>query len=666
MQNNEEEQQLRSVAFLNARSIFLARQRAEESLRKQSELLRITLSSIGDAVISTDERGCVTFMNPVAEALTGWTQASAMGRLLTEVFKIISEDSTEPTDNPALRALREGTVVGLANHTVLISRDGTQRPIEDSAAPIRDDAGIPVGAVLVFRDVSERKASEVALAHLAAIVESSDDAIVSKSLNGIIRSWNSGAQRLFGYTAEEAIGNSITLIIPADRLDEERDILARISRGERVDHFETVRVARDGRKIDISLTISPIRDSSGRIVGASKVARDITDRRNAEAARVEADQRKDQFIALLAHELRNPLAPLRNGLQVIKLAGHDPKAVAQAGEMMDRQLEHMVRLIDDLLDISRITQNKMELRRARVLLTEVIRSAVETVRPAIEKAGHQFMVSLPRQEEIVLDADLTRLAQVFGNLLTNSTKFTSSGGQIWLTAERQGNEAVVSVKDTGIGIPVEALPNIFDMFSQVGRSIDPSAGGLGIGLALVKALVEMHGGTVHAESEGQGKGTTFTVRIPALAIETEAPEIAQSHGAEATETRQRVLIADDSQDSATSMGMLLKLLGNEVRVASNGAEAVAIAETFRPDVILMDLGMPELNGYEATQRIRREPWGQGIIIVALSGWGQERDRIRSREAGCDGHLVKPVTLPELENLLKELNGARTAGTPVNK
>ncbi len=662
MQNNEEEHLLRSVAFLNARSIFQARQRAEESLRKQSELLRITLSSIGDGVICTDERGCVTFLNPVAEFLTGWSQEMAVGRLLTEVFKIVSEDSTEPTDNPALRALREGTVVGLANHTVLISRDGTERPIDDSAAPIRDDAGTPVGAVLVFRDVSDRKASEVALAHLAAIVESSDDAIVSKSLNGIIRSWNSGAQRLFGYTPDEAIGNSITMIIPADRLDEEREILARISRGERVEHFETVRVARDGRRIDISLTISPIRDSSGRVVGASKVARDITDRRHAEAARVEADQRKDQFIALLAHELRNPLAPLRNGLQVIKLAGHDPNAVAQAGEMMDRQLEHMVRLIDDLLDISRITQNKMELRRAAVLLTDVISSAVETVRPAIEKAGHQFTVSLPK-EEIVLDADLTRLAQVFGNLLTNSTKFTSSGGQIWLTAERQGNEAVVSVKDTGIGIPTESLPNIFDMFSQVGRSVDPSAGGLGIGLALVKALVEMHGGTVRAESEGPGKGTTFTVRIPALATATDTPEASVGGGTPATGTRQRVLVADDSQDSAISMGMLLKLLGNDVRVAHDGAEAVAIAETFRPEVILMDLGMPELNGYEATQRIRQESWGKGIIIIALSGWGQDRDRVRSRDAGCDGHLVKPVTLPDLENLLKELKAARQAGTP---
>jgi len=665
MQNNEEEHQLRSVAFLNARSIFQARQRAEESLRKQSELLRTTLASIGDGVISTDAQGCITFMNVVAETMTGWTQATAMGRLLTDVFKVVSENSTETIDNPALRVLHEGAVLESTRDIVLIARDGTQRPIEDNAAPIRDDAGAPVGAVLVFRDISERKASEVAAARLAAIVESSDDAIISKSLDGIISSWNSGAERLFGYTPHEAIGRSITLIIPSDRLDEEREILARISRGERVEHFETVRVARTGRLIDISLTISPVRDSSGHIVGASKVARDITDRTHAEAARVEADRRKDQFIALLAHELRNPLAPLRNGLQVIKLAGHDPKAVAQAGEMMDRQLEHMVRLIDDLLDISRITQNKMELRRCRVSLADVIGNAVETVRPPIEKAGHQFTVSLP-EEEIFLDADLTRLAQVFGNLLTNSTKFTSSGGQIWLTAQRQGDDVVVSVRDTGIGIPAESLPNIFDMFSQVGRSVDPSAGGLGIGLALVKALVEMHGGSVLAASEGPGTGTTFTIRIPILREATSPPEEPAGPGANpATGSRRRVLVADDSHDSATSMGMLLKLLGNDVQIAHDGAEAVKVADAFRPEVILMDLGMPELNGYQATQRIRQYPWGQGIIIVALSGWGQERDRIQSREAGCDGHLVKPVTLPDLENLLKELQSARQAAAKPN-
>ena len=393
--NDDEEELLRSVALQNAKSILLARQRAEEALRKQSEWLRITLASIGDAVISTDAEGRVTFMNGVAEALTGWPQAEAVGRPLPDVFHIVNERTRQPVENPALRALREGTIVGLANHTVLIARDGTERPIDDSAAPMRDESGAAVGAVLVFRDVTERKRAEEAQARLAAIVESSEDAIVSKTLDGIIRSWNAGAERLFGYTPEEAVGQSITLIIPPERHDEEHEILARIRRGERVEHFETVRVAKDGRRIDISLTVSPVRDGEGRIIGASKVARDITDRKRAEEALREADRRKDEFIALLAHELRNPLAPLRNGLQVMRLAAGDANAVAQARDMMDRQLGHMVRLIDDLLDISRISQNKMELRRSRVLLADVVSSAVETARPLIEAAGHELTVSLP-------------------------------------------------------------------------------------------------------------------------------------------------------------------------------------------------------------------------------------------------------------------------------
>jgi PAS domain S-box-containing protein len=656
--HDNEEERLRSTALESSRSILLARKRAEEELRKRSEWLRITLASIGDAVISTDAEARVTFMNGVAESLTGWTQSEAAGRPLSEVFQIVNERTREPSANPALRALREGTVVGLANHTILVARDGKERPIDDSAAPIRDDAGVAVGAVLVFRDVTERRDAEEAQARLAAIVESSQDAIISKTLDGVIRSWNIGAERLFDYAPQEAIGRPITLIIPPDRRDEEYEILARISRGERIEHFETVRVSKHGRLIDISLTVSPIRDGEGRVVGASKVARDITDRKRIDKALQEANQRKDQFIALLAHELRNPLAPLRNGLQVLRLAGTDSIAIAQAREMMDRQLSHMVRLIDDLLDISRVSQNKMELRRSRVLLKDVISSAVETARPAIEEAGLEFTISLP-PEAVSLDADLTRLAQVFSNLLNNSAKYTERGGGILLAAERQGGEVIVSVRDTGIGIPANDLPRIFDMFSQVDRSIERSTGGLGIGLALVKGLVEMHGGAVTATSAGQGKGSTFTVKLPVLESTVAPPSLDVPSDAEPLPAgpRRRILVVDDNRDSANSMAMMLKLMGNQVRTAHDGIEAVETAGEFRPKAILMDLGMPKLNGYEATQRIREQPWGRDMIIVAMTGWGQEADRTHSHEAGCDGHLVKPVNLSDLESLLTQLEGA---------
>jgi PAS domain S-box-containing protein len=656
--SDHEEEQLRSAALESSRTILLARKRAEEDLRKRSEWLRITLASIGDAVISTDAEGRVTFMNGVAESLTAWTQSDAMGRPLSEIFQIVDERTRQPGPNPALRALREGTVVGLANHTILIARDGTERPIDDSAAPIRDDAGTAVGAVLVFRDVTERRIAEEAQARLAAIVESSQDAIISKTLDGVIRTWNTGAERLFDYTPGEAIGQPITMIIPPDRRDEEYEILARISRGERIEHFETIRVSKLGRKINISLTVSPIRDSDGLIVGASKVARDITDRKRVEKALEEANQRKDQFIALLAHELRNPLAPLRNGLQVIRLAGDDPSAVALAREMMDRQLSHMVRLIDDLLDISRVSQNKMELRRSRVLLKDVISSAVETARPAIEEAGHEFTIRLP-PEPVYLDADLTRLAQVFSNLLNNSAKYTERGGRIWLSAEREGGEVTVYVRDTGLGIPANDLPRIFEMFSQVDRSIERSTGGLGIGLALVKGLVEMHGGTVTATSAGQGKGSTFAVKLPALESAA-APSTGIPSGISPPYAgpRRRILVVDDNRDSADSMATMLSLMGNEVRTAHDGIEAIEAAKEFRPKAILMDLGMPNLNGYGATQRIREQPWGRDMTIIAMTGWGQEADRTQSNDVGCDGHLVKPVNLSDLENLLTELEANR--------
>jgi PAS domain S-box-containing protein len=380
------------------------------------------------------------------------------------------------------------------------------------------------------------------------------------------------------------------------------------------------------------------------------VTLDVTDRKRAEAALQEADRRKDEFLATLAHELRNPLAPIRTGLHVLRLTANDPTTTAATRGMMERQLGHMVRLIDDLLDVSRISRNKMNLRRGRVLLQEAVSVAVETARPAIEAAGHEFAVAVP-PEPVYLDADLTRLAQVFANLLTNSAKYTECGGRVWLTARRDGGTVEVTVGDTGIGIPAAALPIVFDMFSQVDRSIERATGGLGIGLALVKGLVEMHGGTVTAASDGPGRGSTFTVRLPAPPIPAGPVGAPATDGSPARGPGRRVLIADDNRDAAAAMADLLGLLGHEVRAAHDGVAAVEAAEAFRPDVILMDVGMPRLNGYEATRRIRERPWGRAVTVVALTGWGQDGDRRSSREAGCDGHLVKPVGLADLEPYL---------------
>ena len=737
------------------------------ALALQRERLSVTLESIGDAVIATDLRGCVASMNKVAATLTGWTPEEAAGRALDEVLRLLNEETGEPAVNPVYRVLAEGRIVDLANHTVLIARDGTLRPIADSAAPIRSRNGALVGVVLVFRDVTEsrraeqrlrkseeqlsdffqnanvglhfvdadgivlrvnqaeldmlgytseeyvghhiaefhadadtiadirrrlaagevlqryparmrckdgsirdvllnstvqwedgrfvhtrcftldvtnQRRAEEAQALLAAVIESSEDAIATKTLEGEITSWNAGAERLFGYTAAEAIGQPITIIIPPDRLDEERRILQRLRAGERVEHFETVRMTKDGRTLDISLTISPVRDATGRIIGVSKVARDITGPRRAEAAVREseerfhslavnapaaifikdiegrytlanplacaalgradavgltdhdllpepiaddlrrrdlqviaagraleseerisrpgydrhflsvkfpffgasgpvgvcgvaiditdrkraddalraADRHKDIFLATLAHELRNPLAPLRNSMEIAKRVRDDPDRLEQAQSIMDRQMTHLERLVDDLVDIARISRDQIELRRERVDLSAIIRHAVETCRPQVEMRRLQLTATLAPQP-IELHADPVRLAQVFGNLLGNSCKYTGAGGRISIATRRDGEDAVVSVRDTGIGIPADMLSTVFDIFTQLGQSPDRPQSGLGIGLTLARRLVEMHGGTIEARSEGQGHGSEFVVRIRALADRTEAP-----------------------------------------------------------------------------------------------------------------------------------------------
>ncbi len=367
----------------------------------------------------------------------------------------------------------------------------------------------------------------------------------------------------------------------------------------------------------------------------------------------EADRRKDEFLATLAHELRNPLAPIRNSLEILQLARDDAEFQEQARTTMERQLGQMVRLIDDLLDVSRITRGKLELRRDRIELSAAVELAVEVARPLIEAMGHQLDVALP-PEPVLLDADLTRLAQVFSNLLSNAGKYTDRGGRIELNAELDGDEVVMRVTDTGIGIPAEKLPRIFEMFEQVDRSLERTQGGLGIGLTLVKRLVELHGGTIAASSAGPGRGSEFVVRLPVQDGSSPSESSGKpAHGAVPL-SKLRLLVVDDNRDSATSLARLLALDGHETDTAFDGLEAMDAAEAIRPDVVLLDLGLPKLNGYDAARRIREHPWGRDMKLVALTGWGQEEDRRRSLEAGFDGHLVKPVDYDALIRLLATL------------
>jgi PAS domain S-box-containing protein len=638
-----------------------ALKQAERSATEDRERLRVTFASIGDAVIATDGEGRVVLMNPVAEKMTGWSNTEAAGQPLPVVFHIINEFSRQVVEDPVAKVFTSGAIVGLANHTVLIAKDGTELPIDDSAAPIRDARGHLRGCVLVFRDVTQRRRLEKEAAErlrtarlLASIIESSDDAIISKSLDGVIQSWNSGAEQIFGYSAAEAIGQHISLVIPPERIAEEDEIVKRLQAGGRVVHFETVRVCKDGRKLDVSLTVSPTKDETGKVIGASKIARDITDRKRAEAALLEADRRKDEFLATLAHELRNPLAPILNSVAVLKAPAATETDQWELRNVIERQVQHMSRLLDDLLDVNRITTGKFELRKARVALAAVMEAALETSRPLIEAGGHELTVSKP-PEPIDLHADLVRLAQVFGNLLNNAAKYTDRGGHIWFSAERQGDDVVVSVRDNGIGISHEALPRIFDMFSQASPALQRSQGGLGIGLSLVQGLVELHGGSVTAKSDGPGRGSEFRVRLPIGVGSAAAGTHGNTNGGGKSAPKHRILIVDDLRDSADSLARLMRLQGQEVQTAYDGEQAIQAAEAMRPDVVLLDIGMPKVNGYDVCRHIRQQPWGRGTLLIAITGWGQEEDRRRTEAAGFDHHLVKPV---DPAALLRVLAGAK--------
>jgi PAS domain S-box-containing protein len=906
---------------------------AQRHANQRREVLQVTLRSIGDAVITTDVAGRITSMNPVAESLTAWTQGEAVGQPLDAVFRLVNETTREPVENPAIKALRHGVVVGLANHTVLIRKDGGECAIDDSAGPIVDGQGRVSGCVLIFRDVTVQrqiehdKARQLLTARLlGSIVESSDDAIIGKSLDGVIQSWNAAAERLFGHPAERALGQHISLVIPPERLAEEDQIIASLKAGQRIEHFETERVRSDGGRLLVSLTISPIKDDEGRVIGASKIVRDvtrqrqteqrerqllaetaaanakfhasfdqgalfaaitdvhgtvlevnrfscedcgytreqivgkpfwqgpwwatspllsqpveaasaqaaagevvrvevpylladgaeriadftiqpitddtgrvvflaptgidITDRKRAEADREkfvtlvenstdfigicdldgmpffvnraglkmvgledieqarrtplasfffpedqsriideflplvsqrghgeieirfrhfktgearwmaykvltlpdadgrtvayatvsqdvtdrkrmedhlrrlaldlsEADRRKNEFLATLAHELRNPLAPISNAARALHLGGGG-RALQSASEMLERQVGQMARLVDDLLDMSRITRGRIELRKQRVELAPIVHQAVEAARAQYKSMNHELTVSLP-PKPLPLDADPARLTQVIGNLLNNACKFTDQGGRVWLDAEEEDGLATIRVRDNGIGIAAEHLPRLFDMFTQVDSSLERSRDGLGIGLTLVKTLVEMHGGTVGVRSDGLGHGSEFTVRLPIATLPSVVASAPAAQGPVSVIPR-RILIVDDNEDGAESLAMLLDLAGHQTHQAHDGMSAIEAAARIRPDVVLLDIGLPRLNGYEVCRRIRNEQWGKDLVLVALTGWGQDEDREQSRNAGFDAHMVKPVDHDVLQDFLASLPAARSAST----
>lgn len=804
----------------------------EGSARGENNVLDVTLASIGDGVIVTDASGRVTFLNPVAEQLTGWSLAEAKNAPFAEVFRIENEYTGAEVEHPVAKVIESGGIVGLAKHTALISRDGRRIPIDDSGAPIRCKDAL-VGTVVVFRDVTEIRRAERERARLAAIVEGSDDAIASKTLDGIVTSWNPAAARLLGYQPEEIIGKSITITVPPERQTEEDTILDRLRRGERVDHLETVRVAKDGTRLDVSLTVSPIRDPSGAIVGASKILRDITarkrsdkrlreeiqirellgdaartvvsaqldlervvqgitdvareitgaafcaffynvmdergesyrlytisgapleafsrfpqprntavfgptfrgeasvrsaditadpryghnpphhgmpeghlpvrsflavpvkaasgdvlgglffghpepgvfteraeqlvaavadqaaiavesarahqtlkqeidQRKQAEQALNQANRQKDEFLAMLAHELRNPLAPIRNATELLsRMLANDANAQAPL-RMIERQGVQLSRLVDDLLDVSRVTTGKIQLECMTIDLATVITQALETVESEVREKRHRVSITAFR-EPLYVEGDFARLVQCVSNILANATKYTGPGGEVRIRTRGDRDSAFIEISDTGAGIPPELLPRVFDLFVQSNRTLDRAQGGLGIGLAVVKRLIDMHKGNVTARSDGLGRGSTFEIRLPRVARPVPAPPV----GGQFKIAPRRVLIVDDNADAADSLALLLEFEGHKTRVVYSGEEALASMASFKPDVALLDIGLPGMNGYELAQQIRKMPQSKALRLIALTGYGQKEDQQRTRAAGFDGHLVKPVALSAL-------------------
>ena len=409
----------------------------------------------------------------------------------------------------------------------------------------------------------------------------------------------------------------------------------------------------DGQWHSVLARGMPVKSARGAIVAWAGINLDIRRLKQVENELRELDQRKNEFLATLAHELRNPLAPLRNGLEVMRLASGNPQTVEKARSMMERQLGQMVRLVDDLLDVSRVSRGRIELRRERVELASVLRNALETSQPMMGERGHSVAVNLP-PERVIVNADVTRLSQVFCNLLNNAAKYTQAAGRIELTVRPGDGWAEVNILDDGIGIPPDMQARVFDIFTQVDRALEKSQGGLGIGLSIAKRLVEMHGGSIAVKSEGHGKGSEFTVRLPAAIEARSAEDDGTTQRPVPGGPRHRILVADDNHDSAITLSLMLEVMGHEVRVARDGQEAVDLADEFRPEAILLDIGMPRMNGYDACRVIRAQPWAARAFIVALTGWGQDDDKNRSKAAGFDRHLVKPVEPLMLEKLLRDL------------
>jgi PAS domain S-box-containing protein len=631
-------------------------------LEERRRWLEGMLTSLGDAVIAVDAQGGINFMNHAATALTGWTSEQAVGRMIDAVVWLVDAASRRRLDNPAISALTTGGTASVAHHALLIARDGTEYPVVLTAAVMHDEARASSGAVMILHDVSEVQQASRVQSHLRAIIESSDDAIASKTLDGVVLTWNAGAERLFGYAPADIVGRSITMLVPADRLAEETDFLGRLAQGQRIRHFETVRVRKDGTLIDVSVSLSPIYDTAGGVVAVSTIARDITAQKRIERERqavrereqqalhdsVAANRSKDEFIATVSHELRTPVYAILGWSQLLSSGRLGPAESTRAAEVIIRNARVQVRLIDELLDLSASMVGKIKLDVRRVDLVSVVRAAVESIQPSTRMKSLRLDVQIT--DDVPVMGDVTRLQQVVWNLLTNAVKFTPSGGRIEVLLTNQEPLARLQITDTGAGIAPDVLPTIFDRFRQADASTTRRHGGLGLGLAIVRRLVELHGGSVWAESEGVGCGARFTVELPLLPGHRRGIPAALMPGPTATRDLPsligvRALVVDDNEDSRRFLGHVLSLDGAVVDEAGSAADALKVLKDQTFDVLVADIGMPDMDGYELLQELRRR--GRAPAAIAVTALTGEGDRRRASEAGFLAHLGKPVIADDL-------------------
>jgi PAS domain S-box-containing protein len=637
------------------------RKQAEEAVREAAVRLKAIVDTAVDGIITIDEQGAVESMNLAAQRIFGYTHQEVVGH---NISIIMHEPERSAHNNHLANYLRTGEhkILGTIREVQGRRKDGSTFPMELAVSETR--LGLRRIFTGIVRDITEYKKAVAERTRL--VLELGAERAL---LNGLLDNapvglgffdhdlrflrLNPALAEMNGLPIEAHLGRTLQEVLPSISHAVSSTFMKVLETGQSIVNQEvTAETPRlPGKERYWLCNFYPVKTIDGTMLGAGVVVTDIDDRKRMEEALKDADQRKDQFLAMLAHELRNPLAPISNAVQIMRVEGPNGPSFQWSIEVIEDQVKHLTRMVDDLLDVSRITRGKVDLQKDLIALSDVVELAVEASRPVIEDYKHHLRVTLP-EHPVLLEVDPPRLAQVFSNLLNNAAKYTPEGGEISLTATRSGHKVTISVRDNGIGIAAELLPKVFDMFVQADQTLSRSRGGLGIGLTLVRSLVELHDGRVTARSSEPGKGSEFTIELPvASRAPTPSPEAANADDRDLRLPRRRILVVDDNLSNATSLEVLLRALGQEVHSAHDGRTALEMARRLHPEVMLLDIGLPVMDGYEVARLCRKDPRLEHMTLVAMTGYGKDEDRHRSQQAGFNAHLVKPVNLEDVRQLL---------------